>query len=830
MKETSFDFPAQAIVAPLCQALAQTDAIVAAPPGAGKSTVLPLALLSHFPDKRIVLMQPRRVVVRNLALFLASQLGEEVGQQVGYRIRGENRVSEHTRLEIITEGILSRRIEHDPELSGVDIVIFDEFHERSIHSDYGLALALEVQQGLRDDLRLVVMSATLDTQAVARLLPAARVLSSEGKMYPVEEVYTGQVAPPMLHQKVADYTALACTNHSGDVLVFLPGAGAINKVTQLLTAKRLPGVVIHSLYGALDKATQQLALDKDPQGRQKIILATNIAETSLTIANIAVVVDSGLENIAQFHPASGLTQLQTQMISQASATQRKGRAGRLGPGICYRLWAKEQQDRLARYSTPQILREDSSMLYLSALGWGTTVDQLALLDKPGSAQLSAARSLLLRIGAIDNQQRITPYGRKLVNLPCHPRLAHMLLQAQQYPGAAAASLLHAGVWIAALSEDTTGQTDGLTAHDVLSNLQGHLRSRLQQQAKRYWGVLRQSGELCAPAELAPDDIAAVIALAYDDLIAYRTGEGQWKMANGKGADMPGSTYQGPWLAVLKGQQIDNQVYIRLAQPVNVETLKQLFPHYFSTTTEVNYHTGEQRMQARKVSRFQQISLLSEPVGSMSAEQIGKAWYDYLLTLNPTDWPLDDTAKQWLHRLQLAATLNLPQPQAFDTPPPWPAQGNPLTIISAQQLVAKLGRCKKRSELAKLPWVNMLHQALPWSQQHALDTYLPTSMMVPSGFDRPLVYQPDGQVILAVKMQEMFGSTDPLFVGQGRQPVTLSLLSPAGRPLQMTADLGQFWQGSYQQIKKEMKGRYPKHPWPDDPTSAPATTRTKRAMR
>ncbi|QPG05462.1 DEAD/DEAH box helicase [Salinimonas marina] len=332
MSSSASAFPAQAIAGPLCAAVRQHNAIVAAPPGAGKSTVLPLALLSCFPDKKILLMQPRRVVVRSLAGFLAAQLGEEVGQQVGYRIRGEQQVSSATRLEIITEGILSRRIQQDPELSGVDIIVFDEFHERSIHTDFGLALALEVQQGLREDLRLVVMSATLDTQAVAGLLPDAQLLASEGKMYPVAEVYCGQVTGHQLHQRICQIALQACSESQQDVLVFLPGAGGINKVARLLGERTRPDQVVHRLYGALDKAEQDAALQPDAQGRQKIILATNIAETSLTIANIGAVVDSGLENVAQFHPGTGLTQLTTQMISQASAAQRKGRAGRLGPG------------------------------------------------------------------------------------------------------------------------------------------------------------------------------------------------------------------------------------------------------------------------------------------------------------------------------------------------------------------------------------------------------------------------------------------------------------------------------------------------------------------
>ncbi len=830
MSSSASAFPAQAIAAPLCEAVRQHNAIVAAPPGAGKSTVLPLALLACFPDKKILLMQPRRVVVRSLAGYLAAQLGEEVGQQVGYRIRGEQQVSASTRLEIITEGILSRRIQQDPELTGVDMIVFDEFHERSIHTDFGLALALEVQQGLREDLRLVVMSATLDTHAVAGLLPDARLLVSEGKMYPVAEVYCGQVAGHQLHQRICQVALQACSDSQQDVLVFLPGAGGINKVAQLLGERTRSDQVVHRLYGALDKAQQDAALQPDAQGRQKIILATNIAETSLTIANIGAVVDSGLENIAQFHPGTGLTQLSTQMISQASAAQRKGRAGRLGPGTVYRLWPKEQHERLARHSSAQILLEDITSLMLETLAWGTRIEDLALLDMPSAAQCQAARAVLQQLGATDPQHQLTAYGRRLALLPCHPRLGHMLLQAHQSLEAGASPLLQAAVWVAALAQDSVKPKAEATVRETLLNLEHHQYQRLQRQASRYLHQLAPGLTLATPKSLSSREIGLAVALAYTDLIAHNTDTSQYKLACGKGAIVPSAMSGEPWLAVLNGQQRDGNMKVSLAEPIAAAEVESRFADLFHRTEKVSYNRVQQRMEARQVNGFAAIELSSKPLPAPAARHLAQAWRTYLHSLPVADWPLEPRALQWLHRLALAHRLHLPQSQAFDEPQPWPDSDNPLTLIEPTALDRALSRCRTWRQLGELGWTQLLQQSLPWPMQQALDALLPVRHTVPSGQQHTLDYQSDGQVVLAVRMQEMYGQTEVIRIAQGRQNVVVSLLSPAGRPLQMTADLGQFWQGSYQEIKKEMKGRYPKHFWPDDPASATPTTKTKRAMQ
>lgn len=829
MSDPTHRFPAQAIAGQVCDTLASTDCIVAAPPGAGKSTVLPLALLKHFTDKTIVMLQPRRVVVRSLAAYLAAQLGESVGQTVGYRVRGDSKVGPDTRLEIITEGILARRIAQDPELAGVDILMFDEFHERNIHSDFGLALALEVQQGLRDDLRLLVMSATLDVEAVHTLLPAAAVVETSGRMFEVTLSYTGQVAPAQLHQQVVREARALCQAVTGEVLVFLPGRGAIRAVQRQLN-EMLPtaSVVVHTLYGAASRQQQQAALVADPQGRQKIILATNVAETSLTIDNIEGVVDSGLENHAQFHPGSGLTQLTQQMISQASADQRLGRAGRLRPGRCVRLWAKEQTARMRRFAQPQILCEDVTALLLEALSWGSQLDELALLDAPGTAQQTYARDTLLQLEAITVNSaglwQITAYGRQLASLPCQPRLAHALLQsiqrAAEYPG-----LTSAAAWMVALAEDS-GRHTAFRVSDLVQQAEPGQLQRLRKQAQRLLKKVAPTDTLSTQPE--PALLAVAILLAYPERLAHRQ-HGQWKLASGKGAVVDGPVGEAQWLAMLHGQQQGATITVRQAEPVSEAVVMQLFEPQIQQAAEVSLDLQQGLIQARQVRRLFALTLSSEPLASPPPAALANAWWQHLQDQPLSDWPLSARTRQWLNRLALARELALPQPQAFAEPDPWPTEESLLQQLDQEALHRALGRCRRYEQVADIAWFTLFNQALTWPQQDALATLLPENITVPSGHTHTLDYQADGQVILAVRMQEMYGQTAPYTVAQGHHTVTLSLLSPAGRPLQKTQDPGLFWQGSYQQIQKEMKGRYPKHYWPDDPSSAQATTKTKRAM-
>ena len=814
--------PAAGLIPELITAVAAGNVIVGAPPGAGKSTVLPLALLEHVPG-RIVMLQPRRVVVRNLAAYLASLLGEETGQTVGYRIRGESKVSKQTRLEIVTEGVLSARIQRDPELAGVDLIIFDEFHERSIHSDFGLALALEVQEGLREDLSLVVMSATLDVDELLTLIPDATVLKSAGRQFEVEEVYTGQVQSHTLHEQVTRQIQFSLAQDDGDILVFLPGAGAINKVATLLEQRlNASEYVVHPLYGALSKQRQTAAILPDSRGMRKIILATNIAETSLTIEGIKVVIDAGLENVANYHPPTGFTRLNTQMISQASAIQRKGRAGRLGPGKVYRMWPKEQHDRLAKYPLPQILREDISPLTLDALAWGTELHNMRMLTPPSQAQSAAALHRLQQAGAVDRDGTLTAHGRGLNKLSVHPALANMLVKAKE-AGAQThlAELEDVACYVAAACEEHTASERQFHVSAWLEQLAEPQLSGLKARASRFASALGISLK-AEIRKLNGEAVAVCLALAFPERVARRKQGSDYKLASGRGAALPeGMIEKSDWLVVKEGQVNGSDVIIRQAEPVNESLLRQLYPGAFKVKDTVTYNSQKKQMEARKTEGFHEIVLSSEPAANVPARIRGEAWVSLLEGLPLSAWPFSEKDWQWWYRYQMACGCDLHQPQAFDSPPVWKNPESPLSLLDRSDISARLSSFKSWEQLAGLSWATLLHQSLPWSQQHAMDNALPLSITVPSGEKRKLVYRSNGEVVLPVRLQEMFGCADTFTVADGAKVITLELLSPAGRPVQTTSDLAGFWQGSYLAVQKEMKGRYPKHRWPDNPMEAEA---------
>ncbi|WP_414829476.1 ATP-dependent helicase HrpB [Alteromonas sp. H39] len=822
------NLPAASLVPDLHRALERGNVIVGAPPGAGKSTVLPLSLLNRETTGRILLMQPRRVVVRNLASYLAEQRQEAVGESVGYRIRGESKVSQSTRLEIITEGILARMIQQDPELPDVQAIIFDEFHERSIHSDFGLALALEVQQGLREDLRIIVMSATLELDSVKSLLPDAECLFTEGRTFPVEVFYSGSVSAQLLHDQVARQIRQAVNQHKGDVLVFLSGRGAINRVAGLIDD--LPsrmGVVIHRLLGSGGKESQLAAIRPDPEGRRKVILATNVAETSLTIEGVTVVIDSGMENQARFHPASGLTTLTEQRISQASAIQRAGRAGRVQAGICYRLWAQEAQSRMARHSDPQILREDVTSLLLEALCWGSKLLDLPMLTQPSQAQRDVAFDTLAALGAVDESGQVTRYGRALSAIPCHPKLANMLLEAARVADKVGGGQLREAAALVAAIAEAGLNTGNVLLHEALASLPESQKKPLYQQAKRYaryTNARENSLKHVASESMA---LACAIALAYPERLAYRRGE-TFKMASGKGARCA-SVVDTTWLAVLDGQQIGTEFQIRLAEKIDESAIKALFPDVFRVRQVVRFNPSNQKMEARQVTGVGDIDVTSEPVAKVPATAWSEAWTDYLSSLEVNKWPLDDVHWQWWFRVKLARDLQLEQPQAFDSPEPWPVSFEACLRRALESLQTKLTRCRQVDDLSTLPWLDALQQSLSWPQQHAISEALPTTLKAPSGHSHKLRYTEHGDVIYPVRMQEMYGQNATLMLAGGKVNIVLELLSPAHRPLQTTTDIGAFWRGSYREIQKEMKGRYPKHYWPDDPTTAVPTTKTKKAM-
>ncbi len=881
--------PAYELVSPLQGAVAANNVIIGAPPGAGKSTVLPLSLLQSSLQGKILLMQPRRVVVRNLADYLARQLNEDVGETVGYRIKGESKTSSATRLEIITEGVLTRMIQQDPELAGIAAIVFDEFHERSIHSDFGLALALEVQSGLRDDLRLIVMSATLDIAPLQTLLNAFSVLpvenlNTQGRMFPVDIRYTQDVHAHELVPKTCNIIKQAVGEHDGDILVFLPGRGSINAVAREIKGlAETADMAVHMLYGALSKSVQQAAIAPDPQGRRKIILSTNIAETSLTIEGVTVVIDSLWENSAQYHPSSDITALTQQRISQASAIQRSGRAGRVMAGTCYRLCSKSSFERLAKHNAAQIEKEDLSSFLLDTLAWGSSPDTLALLTKPTQAQQQVAQQKLQRVNAI-SQSSITPYGRALAQLPCQPHLAHLLLTVKQGVDGLSAdindALRHAAPFVVALSESNISVGGATNVMDALLHANSNTRSQLTQQATRYARYVQNNdgkAQRFKPDinELDEQALGLCIAIAFPLQVGYRrnssgqSGESpnvskhvvggatrngksqanliEYKLASGKGAELTTSgsplgfseseNGDGPWLAVLDGQLIKSTVAIRLAQPVPESWLRLAFPDAFSEKRSVILNSDTGVMEARVSTGFYEITLNSTPVSGQEKSRekafwddaLCNAWFAHLDALPLSSWPLSDADWQWWRRVEMAGKLNLPQDKAFDEPDPWPSSLSDLVHKAKDSLAPVLKSCKSIKNLKQLPWKTALNNGLSWPQQDALATLLPTHVTIPTGREASLDYRENGDVVLSVKMPELYSQSAPLTIAGGRVTVVCELLSPAGRPLQTTSDLAAFWRGSYKEIQKEMKGRYPKHFWPDDPANAVPTSKTKKHM-
>ena len=814
--------PIQAILPQLTQQLSRGDAIVVAPPGAGKSTCLPLHLLNSglFAQQKIIMLQPRRIAVRNIAAYLAEQLAEEVGQTVGYRIRGEAKVSAATRLEIVTEGILTRMLQQQPELAGVGLIIFDEFHERSIHADFSLALCLEVQQGLRDDLCLLVMSATIETKALIKLLPEALLLESQGRSFPVEVVYRPDSSRQHISDKMSRLIVEVFAQHSKDLLVFLPGAGEINKVAEQLDAAMGPNVAVHCLYGELPKAQQQAALLPDGSGKRKIVLATNIAETSLTIEGIEVVIDSGIEKTAVFQLNRGITHLQTQAISQASATQRAGRAGRLGPGTCYRLYSSEQYQRLNVQSPAEILHSDMAGLLLETAVWGTHVRALALIDQPTDAQLNQAQQYLQSLGMLDHTGKITPLGRQAHGLGCHPSLAIMLLRSATL----SKNHLSMACAIAALLEnkDPLNYQTGAMLSSRLSYLQTSRHHPIWQQIKQWFNKLKS--EYC-PWPL--EDAAVVMAFGFTQWIAKSRQQHRYLLTNGSGAvladDDPLSGQA--WLVVASMLTTDKQqedAKIRYAEAVSIEQLKKHFASAFSRDEQVIWGNEQQRISASRQTRLGSIVLSKEPMEKPSAVQISAIWQQQLQTKGIQSLPFNDACVSLQYRNQLACKL-LPHYV-------WPdlsEQGLLNTLDS--WLLPYCASLMSWSELSKLDFFSLLKNHFNWEQWSKLETLLPTQITVASGRQHKLEYAEHGKVVLAVKIQEMYGTQVHPSVAEGQIPLTLELLSPASRPIQTTQDLPGFWQGSYKQVQKEMKGRYPRHYWPDEPGLSVATTTTKKNM-
>ncbi|EJG2189753.1 ATP-dependent helicase HrpB [Citrobacter freundii] len=803
--------PVAAVVPELFTALdASPQVLLTAPTGAGKSTWLPLRLLEHGGIKgRILLLEPRRLAARNVAQRLAELLNEKPGETVGYRMRAQSCVGSQTRLEVVTEGVLTRMIQRDPELTGVGLVILDEFHERSLQADLALALLLDVQQGLRDDLKLLIMSATLDNGRLQQLLPDAPMIISEGRTFPVERRYQPLAAHLRFDEAVAIATAELLRHESGSLLLFLPGVGEILRVQEQLATRVGGDVVLCPLYGALTLAEQRLAILPAPQGKRKVVLATNIAETSLTIEGIRLVVDCAQERLARYDARTGLTRLITQRISQASMTQRAGRAGRLEPGICLHLLAKEQAERAAAQGEPEILQSDLSGLLMELLQWGCTdPEQLNWLDTPPAINLQAAKRLLQMLGALEGD-RLSARGQKMAALGNDPRLAAMLVSANNDNEAATAAKL-----AAILEEPPRGGSTDLAV--AFSRNQSAWQQRSQQLLKR---LNVRSGQ--------PDSalLPSLLAQAFADRIARRRGqEGRYQLANGMGAMLDADDALGrhEWLIaplLLQGSASPD-ARILLALPLDIEALMQTCPGLLQQSDTIEWDEAQGTLKALRRSRIGQLTVKVQPLAKPSEEELHQAMLNGIRDkgLSVLNWTPE--AEQFRLRLQCAANW-LPE---YD----WPAVDEDSLLKTLELwLLPHMSGVHSLRALKALNVGQALRGLLDWSMLQRLDSELPAHYTVPTGSRIAIRYHEDNPPVLAVRMQEMFGEANTPTIAQGRVPLVLELLSPAQRPLQVTSDLSAFWQGSYREVQKEMKGRYPKHVWPDDPANTAPTRRTKK---
>ncbi|OSP55693.1 ATP-dependent helicase HrpB [Pseudoruegeria sp. SK021] len=815
------DLPIEGCLPDLIAALqAQGRAVLQAPPGAGKTTRVPLALLeAGIVQGRILMLEPRRLATRASAERMAHTLGEDVGQTVGYRMRGEAKVSDATRIEVVTEGILTRRLQGDPGLDGVGLVIFDEFHERSLQADLGLALTWEVRNALRDDLKLLVMSATLDAAPVAALLDDAPMVTSEGRSFLVETRWLDRPLDRMarLEAATADLVRQAVAETEGGVLVFLPGEGEIRRVASALEGRLPDTCVVQPLFGAMDAAAQRAAIAPARVGR-KLVLATAIAETSLTIEDIRVVVDAGRARRARFDPGSGMSRLVTERVTRAEAEQRRGRAGRVAPGICYRLWTKGEEGAMAGFAPAEIEAADLTGLALDLALWGARAAELAFLSPPPEAALSEAQALLQQLGALGPTGQITAHGKVLATTPLHPRLAHMLATA----GPAAADL-------AALLSDRDplrGAASDLTLRlEALSNpgragagrgptVNRAALERIRSEARR---LRRLPGQGTAPL-----DPAEMAALAYPDRIGLRrAGEApRWVLSGGKGATMdPSDPLAGTRLLVatdLDGDPRDAR--IRQALPLSESALRALFPDQIHTVESCVWSRRDRRVAARVQERFGALALSDQNWRDVPPERRAAAALA----------GLRDLGLGALKPVPAFALLRARLALARDALPDLPDPSDAALLAEAEDwLLLYLHQIRTEADLKALDPTPALLARLSWDEVQALDRMAPPHFKTPLGRQVAIDYSGDAPEI-ALRLQEMFGVTQhPNVAGH---PLRVTLLSPAGRPVQTTTDLPGFWTGSYDDVRKDMRARYPRHPWPEDPTQADPTLRAKPRAR
>ncbi len=806
--------PIDAVLPEIAAALAAGNAaVLVAPPGAGKTTRVPLALLSApwRGYKKILLLSPRRLAARAAAQRMADTLGEPVGKTVGYRMRLDSKISADTKIEVITEALLTRRILAEPDLPDVAAILFDEFHERSLDGDLGLALALDVQANLREDLRLLPMSATLDGARVAALLDNCPLIESQGRLFRVDLRHTGREARARLEPQIVQIILRALREETGSLLVFLPGAAEINGTARLLAEAKLPAhVSVHPLMGQLELRAQQEAIAPAKSGARKIVLATSIAETSLTIEGVRVVIDCGLSRRAKYDPGSGLTRLVTERVSQASATQRAGRAGRLEPGVCYRLWDAAENRGLIAFDPPEIKSADLAALVLTLATWGPAT--LKWLDAPPVGAWQQSTKLLQQLGALDVAEQITPHGRTISEIPAHPRLAHMLMTAtaRGFGGVAA--------HIAALLGEPGVGGNHTDLSTRLTNLRREKSARAEGVMRLAQNWAKQTGAKIQDGTI--EDAARALALAYPDRIAKARGSrGSFLLASGQGAmlDETDALARAPWIVVADSAGSAERARILLAAEIAEADVRDIAAAHITTTQEVRIEGKSNRSESVSITRLGAITLSEVRMDNADPDILQAALLTFIRQRGLTVLPWTEHWKNWCARLHF---LHEHAPDA------WPSATDDILQTELETWLAPyLAGRTRLSELSSEDLGHALQSRLDAKQVRALETQAPARLTTPAGTSHAIDYGAPGGPAVTCRVQELFGLSQHPVVA-GNIPIALILLSPGHRPIQTTKDLPGFWRGSWAAVKSEMKGRYPKHVWPDDPAAAAATTRAK----
>lgn len=818
----SFDtpLPIDAVLDEIAQALAGSNAaVLVAPPGAGKTTRVPLALLDApwIGNRKIIMLEPRRIAARASAERMSKTLGERVGETVGYRVRFGSKVSRATRIEVVTEGIFSRQILDDPELNGVAAVLFDEFHERSLDADMGLALARDAQVGLREDLRILVMSATIDGARIAKLLGDAPVVASEGRAFPVETRYLGRKPDVQIERQMADAIATALRADSGSVLAFLPGAAEIRR-TQTFLAERIydASIEIVPLFGALDAGVQDRAIQPAPKGSRKVVLATSIAETSLTIEGVRIVIDSGVARVPRYEPDIGLTRLETVRASRAAVDQRRGRAGRTEPGICYRLWDEPQTASLPAYTQPEILSADLSSLVLDLAHWGVSDPAtLAFLDPPPVPALKEARGLLRELRALDADGRITAEGRSLRALALPPRLARMIVDSHR---------LGAGDEAAEIAAVLTERGLGGDSADLDFRLDQFRRDRSQRASSAKQLAQRWASQVAAtsPSPQGEEELSTgvMLALAFPDRVARNRGNGSFVLANGRGAslDRASALSREPYIAVAELTGTAANGRILLAAPIAQADIERHFADQIGADDEITFDRASMALRGRRKRTLHAITLSEAPMTISPSGDSARILADGLIAAGLDKLQWSKPLKQWRDRVMfLRAAEGDVWPDLSDAA---------LAAQSDAWLVPALFDKTSLKNFSAGHLSDALTALLPWEMRARLEREAPTHFEAPTGTALPIDYEAEQGPTIAVRLQELFGLNAHPSIAKGAVPLVLELLSPAHRPVQVTRDLPGFWRGSYAAVRSDLRGRYPRHPWPEDPASAPPMRRVK----